>query len=79
MLLNSVIDEYSNKEAEETPEEKSAPKKTNVEKTKKVSLKSKRKDMSMAMRKMIETEQDKVVKLYKELKKSQRLQNINKT
>lgn len=31
--------------------------------------------MSMAMRKMIENEQDTAVKLYKELKKKQRTQN----
>lgn len=42
------------------------------------SLKGKRKDMSMAMRHMIETEQSNVVKLYKELKKTQRQQNDEK-
>lgn len=40
-----------------------------------LSLKSKRKDMTMAMRKMIESEQNTAVKLYKELKKNQRIQN----
>lgn len=40
-----------------------------------LSLKSKRKDMTMAMRKMIESEQNTAVKLYKELKKNQRMQN----
>lgn len=39
------------------------------------SLKGKRKDMSMAMRHMIETEQSNVVKMYKELKKNQRLES----
>lgn len=39
------------------------------------SLKGKRKDMSMAMRHMIETEQSNVVKMYKEMKKKQRLEN----
>lgn len=39
------------------------------------SLKGKRKDMSMAMRYMIETEQTNVVKMYKEMKKKQRLEN----
>lgn len=39
------------------------------------SLKGKRKDMSMAMRHMIETEQSNVVKMYKEMKKNQRLES----
>lgn len=46
-----------------------------VNKHKNLSLKSKRKDMSMAMRKMIESEQNTAVQLYKELKKNQRKQN----
>lgn len=39
------------------------------------SLKGKRKDMSMSMRHMIETEQNNVVNMYKELKKKQRLES----
>ncbi|XP_055303790.1 coiled-coil domain-containing protein 137 [Sitodiplosis mosellana] len=74
LLLHSVIDQYSKPE-EETPTEKNVPQKTSIAKAKKVSLKGKRKDLSMAMRKMIESEQDTVVKLYKELKKNNRAQN----
>lgn len=52
--------------------------KTNIVKAKDKdsgTLKGKRKDLSMAMRKMIESEQDTVVQLYKQLKKTQRAQN----
>lgn len=35
--------------------------------------------MTMAMRKMIESEQNTAVQLYKEMKKNQRTQNLNKT
>lgn len=74
LLLHSVIDKYSN-QGEEPVEEKNASKNSGVIKPKDVSLKGKRKDLSMSMRKMIESEQDTVVKLYKELKKTQRAQN----
>lgn len=77
LLLRSVIEEYSKKDEEsETTEKEVLEKKVSaVNKTKSSSLKGKRKDLSMAMRKMIESEQDNVVKLYKQLKKDQRLQN----
>lgn len=79
LLLHSVIDKYSNQD-EEPEKEKNASKNSGVIKPKDLSLKGKRKDLSMSMRKMIESEQDTVVKLYKELKKTQRAQkkiNIN--
>lgn len=60
------------------PKEKNVPQKTNVIKAKTVSLKGKRKDLSITMRQMIESEQDNVVKLYKELKKKNRAQNKTK-
>lgn len=80
MLLHSVIDEYSDKtnESEKSIETKS-PKILKDPRSNTIgTLKGKRKDLSMAMRQMIDTEQENVVKLYKELKKSQRLENAKK-
>lgn len=75
--MHSVIDEYSKKDESSTSKPKSADnvQKTIIHKKKDLSLKGKRKDLSMSMRQMIETEQDNAVKLYKELKKKQRIQN----
>lgn len=42
-------------------------------------LKGKRKDLSMAMRHMIDTEQNNVVQMYKQIKKNQRLENVSKS
>lgn len=78
LLLRSVIEEYSNKEDDNSQPEKSIVQKSSISKAKSNSLKGKRKDLSMAMRKMIEYEQDNVVKLYKQLKKDQRLQSKTK-
>lgn len=41
-------------------------------------LKGKRKDLSCAMRNMIEQEQSNVVEMYRQMKKSQRLENASK-
>lgn len=81
LLLRTVISKFSNDD-EETPNRKSSTSKSTIKKvgssqTKDTSLKGKRKDLSMNMRNMIETEQKNAVKLYKELKKNQRA--INKT
>lgn len=50
----------------------------NTAQTKIGTLKGKRKDLSMAMRHMIDTEHDNVVKLYKEMKKAQRTEHNKK-
>lgn len=77
--MRSVIEEYSKTEDDENQKEKKIAEKSTISKAKSSnSLKGKRKDLSMAMRKMIDTEQDNVVKLYKQLKKDQRLQNKTK-
>lgn len=75
MLLHSVLEQNAGIGTEisaKSPAEKPKASKNlkNVG-----SLKGKRKDMSMAMRHMIETEQNNVVKMYKEMKKSQRLES----
>lgn len=82
LLLHSVIDEYSDKDkTTKTKKPSSAATAANKSangiqhKPKILSLKSKRKDMTMSMRKMIESEQTAAVQLYKELKKNQRTQN----
>lgn len=81
LLLHSVIDEFSSKDEPvvEKIDDSKSPKTIQNPKSKDVgTLKGKRKDLSMAMRYMIDTEQENVVKLYKELKKSQRLLNAKK-
>lgn len=82
LLLHSVIDQYSEKTNDSETIGLKTSTKTSTQSTnglhhkrRILSLKSKRKDMSMAMRKMIESEQNTAVKLYKELKKNQRTQN----
>lgn len=74
-----MLDKYSNNDEEtvkEKEKEKNTPQKVTITKDKNSgTLKGKRKDLSMSMRQMIESEQSNVVKLYKELKKNQRAQN----
>lgn len=79
LLLHSVIDNFSHPKEEETTIDKVAPnaiQKTSNKAT--TSLKGKRKEMSMAMRHMIEKEQSNVIEMYKQLKKTQRQQTKNK-
>lgn len=89
-MLHSVIDRYSGKDGGEDeddsavePNPSKSPKETkntkNPQNKAVGTLKGKRKDLSMSMRQMIDKEQDNVVKLYKELKKSQRQQLMKKT
>lgn len=75
LLLNSMLENNSGTAMES--EVKSPTEKPKASKNVKNigSLKGKRKDMSMAMRHMIEMEQYNVVKMYKEMKKSQRLES----
>lgn len=79
LLLHSVIENFSDPKEEEKIIDKVAPsaiqKASNKATT---SLKGKRKEMSMAMRHMIEKEQSNVIEMYKQLKKSQREQSKNK-
>jgi len=81
LLLHSVIEQHTNlaepnKTGKNSKTPAAAPKAT----TKNVgSLKGKRKDLSMAMRHMIDTEQNNVVKMYKELKKNQRKEGVKKS
>lgn len=75
--MHSVIDQFSKTE-DDSQAEKNVSQKTNIVKPKDKdsgTLKGKRKDLSMAMRKMIDAEQDAAVKLYKQMKKDQRAQN----
>lgn len=76
LILRTIIANYPNtKEGEEAPKRSSAPQKPGSIKPKDLSLKGKRKDLSLSMRQMIETEQSTAVNLYKEMKKKQRAQN----
>ncbi|XP_031629280.1 coiled-coil domain-containing protein 137 [Contarinia nasturtii] len=74
LLLHSVINQYAKSE-DEVRKERIEPQNVKITKSKSVSLKGKRKDLSTAMRTMIESEQSQVVKLYKELRKNQRAQS----
>lgn len=78
LLLHSVIEDHTTP-VESTKEQKpqnpqcttAPPSKKNIG-----TLKGKRKDLSMALRHMIDTEQNNVVQLYKQMKKTQRAESI---
>lgn len=80
MLLHSVLEQTTGTLGTVSKGESSAKISTEQPKAQKSlkdvgSLKGKRKDMSMAMRHMIETEQSKIVEMYKEMKKNSRKPN----
>lgn len=72
-----MIEQFSDGTKPETTKKSETVESTAIPKVSKkptASLKGKRKDMSMAMRTMIEKEQLNVISMYKELKKTQRQQ-----
>lgn len=75
MLLHSLLKE-SDGEAKEPNKESKAKASTELKRI--GTLKGKRKDLSFAMRHMIEQEQSNVVEMYRQLKKSQRAENADK-
>lgn len=83
MLLKDVIEQHSEPTKDvkksQTPQTTAAAPKAKSQNKNIGTLKGKRKDLSMAMRHMIDTEQNNVVQLYKQLKKTQRLENTTKT
>lgn len=71
MLLHSVIER--NSDVVKKPETSQPPIKKSVKVTKSIgTLKGKRKDLSMSLRHMIDTEQSNVVEMYRQLKKTKR-------
>lgn len=77
MLLHSVIEQNStDKPSPSTTQKEAKPTQSNNKMT--GTLKGKRKDLSMALRHMIDNEQNNVVNLYRQMKKNQRLENAKK-
>lgn len=82
MLLHTVIEQHSTEQPETKKNQKNAPhtvpNKIQGQSKHIGTLKGKRKDLSMALRHMIDTEQNNVVQMYKQIKKNQRLENVSK-
>lgn len=77
LLLHSMLKDTANVTTDVKKESKAKP---STPQQKHIgTLKGKRKDLPLAMRNMIEKEQSSIVEMYRKLKKSQRLENVEKS